>query len=123
MSGIFNFENNDLYRAACEQGATFNQVLIIKDDENTLKDLTGYSSSMQVRETAASSSPLVSLSSSADSGISIDTEKSTITITISASDTADLEPGVYVYDLEVTKEGVVTRLLQGDFEVTAEVTR
>ena len=41
-----------------------------------------------------------------------------------ATATAALEEGIYVYDLEITTSaGVVTRLLQGQVTVSPEVTR
>jgi hypothetical protein len=47
-------------------------------------------------------------------------------ITISATDsqTAAIEEGIYVYDVEMESSGgVVTRLIQGRVTVTPEVTR
>ena len=44
-------------------------------------------------------------------------------ITIDADYTSDLDDGSYVYDLELTSSsGTVTRLLEGQFVVTPEVT-
>jgi hypothetical protein len=34
-----------------------------------------------------------------------------------------MTPGKYVYDLELYKDGVVIRLIEGSFTVKAEVTR
>jgi|TARA_B100000953_G_scaffold227818_1_gene189410 hypothetical protein len=43
---------------------------------------------------------------------------------MTASTTADIEEGIYVYDLEITSSsGTVTRLLQGEVTVNPEVTR
>jgi hypothetical protein len=48
----------------------------------------------------------------------------TIVITLTATQTAALTAGNYVYDLElVSGAGVVTRLVQGNVTVTAEITR
>jgi hypothetical protein len=50
--------------------------------------------------------------------------KGQITLTIAANTTAALVPGQYVYDLElVSSTGIVDRILEGNFKVSAEVTR
>jgi hypothetical protein len=47
-----------------------------------------------------------------------------VTLSLTAAVTAAIVAGVYVYDLElVSSGGIVTRLLQGTFTVSAEVTR
>ncbi len=47
----------------------------------------------------------------------------TISLQASATTTAALSGGSYVYDLELVSGGVVTRLLQGSFNVSLEVTK
>lgn len=42
--------------------------------------------------------------------------------TLSATETAALDPGRYVYDFVLNSGSVVTRLLEGKFVVTAGVT-
>jgi hypothetical protein len=43
---------------------------------------------------------------------------------MTASATADIEEGIYKYDLEITSgSGTVTRLIEGDITVNPEVTR
>jgi hypothetical protein len=47
-----------------------------------------------------------------------------LNITITATQSRDLDPDLYVYDLEITSgAGVVTRLIEGNAVVSAEVTR
>ena len=42
---------------------------------------------------------------------------------MTASTTADIEEGMYVYDIEITSgAGTVTRLMEGSVTVTPEVT-
>jgi len=86
-------------------------------------DLAGFTARMQIRLTAeAEDPPLVSLTSS--SGITLNNTTKTITITISAADTADLDFAAGVFDLElISGSGVVTSLLQGTITVEDEVTR
>lgn len=102
-----------------EQGATWTTTLTITD-----RDLTGCTARMQLRETYASPTPLLDLSTDPGGGITIDGPAGTITITISATRTGALSVGSGVYDLELTSpDGTVERLLKGDVVVDAEVTR
>lgn len=105
-----------------EQGATFQMDVTWKATDGTPVDLTGSTARMQLRETYDSGSTLVSLTSG--SGITLGGTAGTVTIVITAAQTAALPIVAGVYDLEVESgTGVVTRLLQGVFEVTPEVTR
>ena len=48
----------------------------------------------------------------------------TVTLTVSAADTAGLTAGNGVYDLElISSGGVVTRLIEGSYSIVREVTR
>lgn len=85
---------------------------------------------MQVRASFGASAVVASLSSPSD-GITVGGTDGTITIVLSASETASLpvtsdfgDAWAGVYDLEVESSGgEVTRLLEGAFYVTPEVTR
>jgi tRNA threonylcarbamoyladenosine modification (KEOPS) complex Pcc1 subunit len=81
---------------------------------------------MHVRETVENANTVITLTT-ANSRITLGNTVSTkgqITLTISAADTANLVPAIYVYDLElVSSGGVVDRLIEGNFVVKAEVTR
>lgn len=103
------------------QGATFERVLTWKLDATPV-DLTGYTAAMQVRPTAPSAVVLLDLDS-AGNGITLGGAAGTIQILIDATTTGALAPGTFVYDLELTDGTNVTRLVQGKFTVTAEVTR
>jgi hypothetical protein len=87
------------------------------------EDLTGYSARMQIRATADAADPaLVSLTSPLD--ILIDDTEHTITVLMSATDTADLTFDTGVYDLElVSSAGVVVKVLRGAVTVEDEVTK
>jgi hypothetical protein len=78
---------------------------------------------MHVRTTAAATTTLVELTTT-NSRIALGGIAGTVTLTISATDTAALTPGKYVYDLElVSGGGIVSRIIEGNFIVKAEVTR
>ena len=106
---------------AIEQGATFSQTLTWKID-NILVNLTGYTARLQARTDVTAPTTILSLTQAA--GITLGGAAGTIVIAQSATQTAALVAGNYVYDLElVSSAGVVTRLVQGTFTVSAEVTR
>lgn len=90
-------------------------------------DLSGFTARMMIRATVDATATLVSLVSGVAaplSGITLDNTLKTITLLISATDTAALTFSTGVYDLElVSSSGVVTQLLSGSVTVTDEVTR
>jgi len=104
----------------CPQGSTFSRTLTYKLDDSPV-DLTGYDARLQVREYHYSDDFVVNLSNL--SGITLGGSAGTITVFIAASATQELVPGSYVYDLELVAGGTVTRLVEGKFTVTPEVTR
>lgn len=90
-------------------------------------DLASFTARMMIRDTVDATTTLVSLVSGVAaplSGITLDNTLKTITLFISATDTAALTFLTGVYDLElVSPTGVVTQLLSGNVTVTDEVTR
>ena len=111
------------YDIVADKGATFSRTITWYADaaKTTPVNLTGYTAKMQVRATP-DNSVVVELSTT-NSRISLGGAAGTITLTVAATNmnmTADL----YQYDLELTSGGsVVTRLLQGSFEVRDEITQ
>jgi Na+/serine symporter len=103
----------------CKQGSTFTRTVTWSQDGVPV-NVTGYTAAMQVRSSYTSATAVVSLTSGA--GITLGGTAGTIQITISAAATAGIPAGNYVYDLELTSGGTVTRLLEGQFIVTPEVT-
>jgi len=77
---------------------------------------------MQVR--SSYDSPTAILSITTDSGITLGGAAGTISLNASATTTAAITAQVALYDLElVSSSGVVTRLLEGKFTITPEVTK
>lgn len=90
---------------------------------HTPVDLTGYTARMDIRDSVDASAVLLSLTT-VNGRIAIDTAAKTITLTISATDSAAITWQNAVYDLElVSAGGIVTRVLSGSIEVSKEVTR
>lgn len=103
------------------QGETWTRTLTWKVD-GTAVDLTGYTARMQVRQKVTSADTLLSLTSA--SGITLGGSAGTITLSVSAVDTAAMTWREGVYDLElVSGGGEVTRLIEGRITVSPEVTR
>jgi hypothetical protein len=101
-----------------EAGATFSRTITKTDEDGTLSDLTGYTAALQVRETVASASAVITKAPA------IDTEEATISWTFSATETRLLTASKYLYALELTHiNGTVIRLLEGDITVSPEVVR
>jgi hypothetical protein len=112
--------NPGTYNITCPQGATFDRTLTVSVGGTAL-NLTGYTAAMQVRESADDADALISLTNSA--GIALGGTAGTIAITISAATTAGVAAGSYSYDLEINSGGTITRLLEGSFNVTGNITR
>ena len=101
-----------------DQGATFNAQIDITDDSGNAQNLTGYSVAGQIRKTYDSTT-FTAFSASVSNATG-----GTITISLTATQTNALAAGRYVYDVEITSGGgVVTRVLEGQVEVTPGVTR
>lgn len=113
----------ELNFTAIEQGATFNEVLTLTDNDGAAIDLTGVTAKMQVRQSY--SSPVLVELSTTNGRIVIDAETGQITLTIPASVTTELKARESViYDLELTwASGRIDRLFEGTCPITAEVTR
>jgi hypothetical protein len=113
MAGEYNF--------TIEQGATFNLLMTWKIN-NVAVNLTGYTARLQARIDVDETETILSLTTGA--GITLGGAAGTISLDQTATQTALLPKGEYVYDLELQSSGgIVTRLLQGELNISAEVTR
>ena len=101
-----------------DQGATFSTVITVYQNDSIL-DLAGYSAAAQVRKSYSSSS-----STAFTTAIDSTTSTGKITLSLTSAQTAALEEGRYVYDVEVTStDSTVTRVLQGTVTVSPNATR
>ncbi len=85
-------------------------------------DLTGYTARMQIREKLTSTEVVKELTTE-NSGITIDTANYTITINISAADTALFSFKTAVYSLELVKASVVLPFIYGSITLDKRTTR
>lgn len=111
-----------IYDIICEQGATLVRVVTFKDSTGTPVNLTTYTARMKVRSSRGAPGVQLTLASGG-SGIAL-ASNGEIEITVPAATTAIVPAGKYRYDLEVVSaSGIVTRVVEGEFTVSGEVTR
>lgn len=110
-----------IYHFTCEQGATFTRDVEVTNFDDTVRSLAGFTARMQVRKDLAAASALIELTTE-NGGISITPNTGTVSLSISAADTAALQFSG-IYDLElIGASAVVERLLQGNFNLDMNVT-
>ena len=108
-----------------DQGTDFTIQLELVDANGSAKDLTGYSSSSQIRKTYSSSdSDAVSFSTQFQSPRS----SGVINLTITNSQTGLMKAGRYVYDVEISSldsadNTIVERILEGQITMSPSVTK
>ena len=107
------------YNIVCEQGTTFNFVFTIKNNE-TPWDLTNYTATMTVRPFVGASTTVVVATTS--NYITLGTTNGRVTVNIPANITAGFKAGSNAYDLILNSGSEITRILEGQFVVTAAVT-
>lgn len=111
------------YDILIEQGATFRLQILYKDSNGVAVNLTGYTARMQVRQKYSSPDALLTLTTE-NGGIALGGAAGTVTVTAAASLTDDITATCGVYDLELQSGGgIVTRLVEGNVNITPEVTR
>lgn len=100
-----------------DQGSDFSSVVTVTDSDGVLVDLTNYTYRGQIRKTYTSSTAV-------DFAITANTPTNgELTISLTASQTSNMKAGRYVYDVEIESGNVVTRVVEGQMEVTPRVTR
>jgi len=104
-----------------DQGADFEMNLIIRQQNNAIKDLTGYSVAGQLRPTYLSGD-----SDAVTFGTEItDAFLGLVTVSLTDTQTATMNHlTTYVYDVETTdSDGIVKRIVQGVATINPSVTR
>jgi len=110
------------YDIIIQQGATFTMAVQVNGVDLT----TGYAVRMKGRASHAATAVTFSLTNGSGITLSVSGGNSTITPVLAASATANYTApmaGVYDIEYENNSTGVVTRILEGSFYVTPEVTR
>ena len=105
------------YNIVAEQGATFNLNFRVETD-GTPWNLSDYTFAMQVRRSSSSNTTLLNITSATMTAIG------QVSVTVPATTMNSVPAGRWVYDIELTSSGdEVTRILEGRFIVTAQVTQ
>lgn len=100
-----------------DQGTDYTAVVDVVDTSGATYDLEGYTVAAQMRKNYTSSAATTFVAE--HNGIG-----GAITLSLTNTTTATLEPGRYLYDVEITSEGgVVTRVVEGIATVTPGMTR
>lgn len=112
------------YNTIIDQGADWYFTVIYDDPNGQPIDITGSTAALQLRSLPSSPNAVLSLATGGD-GITIDGEAGTVNIHATAEQTGNIDEGTYFYDLEITAPitDIVTRLVQGQIVVSAQVTR
>lgn len=101
-----------------DQGSTFKANIDVTDSDGNELNLTGYTVSGQIRKSYYSLTA-VDFTAFVSNPVS-----GTIEISLTDTQTNAMKAGRYVYDVEITSPGgEVTRVLEGQVEVTPGVTR
>ena len=105
------------YNIVAEQGATFNLNFRVETN-GTPWNLTGYTFAMQVRRSTSSNTTLLNIDDATMTSVGH------VSVSIPAAIMDNVPAGRWVYDIELTSSGEeVTRILEGRFIVTAQVTQ
>lgn len=110
------------YNIKLDQGADYGLSITYKDPSGNAMNLVGQTARMYVRATYTTPTKIIQLTTE-NGMISIDGANGIINLSISAANTANLVATNSVYDLEIVDGNNVTRLIEGKFTVTPEVTK
>jgi hypothetical protein len=98
-----------------DQGTTFTTEINLTDENGFPMNLVDYVANSQMRKWYTSANPSAVFTTEIVNG--------TITLSLSANETANIAAGRYVYDVELTADNTVTRVVEGIVTVTPQVTR
>lgn len=102
-----------------DQGTDFSAQIDVADSAGDPYDLTGHTVAAQMRKNYSSSTATSFTTSIVDPTVGGE-----ISISLTNTETEDLEPGRYLYDVEITSDtGVKTRVVEGVATVTPGMTR
>jgi hypothetical protein len=111
------------YNITADQGATFTRQLTWKDSAGSAVDLTSYTARMQLRSSVDAAGAAVLELTTENNRIVLGGTAGTISLSVPAAAMGSVAADTYAYDLELVSGLVVTRLVQGSFDLRGEVTR
>jgi hypothetical protein len=102
-----------------DQGSDFTTELEVEDVTGTPANLTGYTAAAEIRRSTRSNTmyPFTTVISAGQHG--------KITLKLPATVSNTMKPGRYSYDVEIkkTSSGDVTRVIEGQVEISGGITR
>jgi hypothetical protein len=110
------------YNITILQGSDKTISLVLKDDDGVVINLTGYTAAMQVR-TSPKSTILLDELTTENSRIVIVPLEGKISLVFPNGVSSEYGFVKAVYDLELYKDDIVSRLIEGSFFVSLEVTK
>lgn len=110
------------YNTVIDQGADWFLNVTWEDVNDDPINVTGYTAALQLRTSPLARTYVLSLNTS-NGGITVTGATGLFAIHATALQTADIAPGKYSYDLEINSGSIITRLIQGTIEVSANTTR
>lgn len=106
------------YRIVVNQGASFSLGLTVLDLNKVAINITGFTFQSQIRS-APGGEIIGEFTFTITSGVN-----GQVTMSMSAEDTTDLEPGDYYYDVKMTQTDLrIFRIFQGPCVVSAQITQ
>lgn len=102
-----------------DQGANLVSVITLENDDSSAMNLANSTFSSQIRKSYYSTNPTANINVAVFGANS----NGQIRLTLSADETANINPGRYLYDIQMTANNVTTRILEGIVTVTPRVTR
>jgi hypothetical protein len=113
------------YNTVIDQGADWYFNVTYQNPNGTAINLTNYTAACQLRSLPNSPSAVLTLTTQ-NGGITITALSGIVALHATATQTMAIDEGNYFYDVEIyspANPSVVTRLVQGQITVSAEVTR
>jgi len=99
-----------------DQGTDYSTSINLTDDEGNIVALTGYTANGQIRKTYSSSNAV-------NFNITLEETNGIVYLGLTDTQTANMTPGRYVYDVIVTSANVTSRIVEGIVTITPRVTR
>mgnify|MGYP003352637453 CR=1 FL=1 len=101
-----------------DQGATFSTTINVEDTNGVAVNLSGYTANSQIRKS------YYSTTANSFTATVTGTANGEITISMTAANTANLNPGRYLYDLLITApDATKTRVVEGIIVVSPSITK
>jgi len=113
------------YNTVIDQGADWYFTITYENPDGTPINITDYTAACQLRSLPNSPSAVLTLTTE-NGGIEITGNTGTVALHATSDETEVIDEGTYFYDVEIYSwnvPAIITRLVQGQIVVSAEVTR